>query len=214
MMFLRHIVPSQVFSAVSGAKKPERGKSIFILTVAAAFLFLSVVSIQAQNMDVSKLKYDLSATGTGIVIEGLAPNAGTVKTLYLPSQIENTPVTEIAPGAFANCDSLLVVFIPNSVTAIGARAFADCDSLVSVTLPVNLTAISAGTFFNCHSLVAMTIPETIVSIDNQAFSGCTSLQSISLPSHPISYGYSVFSDTNLNITSKKALRKSGYTDSL
>jgi hypothetical protein len=41
-------------------------------------------------------------------------------------------LTSIGEAAFANCDGLTSVTIPNSVTKIGARAFAECDGLTEI----------------------------------------------------------------------------------
>ena len=43
-------------------------------------------------------------------------------------------MTEIAVGAFQNCNQVLKVTIPDSVTIIGEAAFAHCLSLESITL--------------------------------------------------------------------------------
>ena len=44
-------------------------------------------------------------------------------------------VTSIGRRAFADCQWLTTINIPNSVTSIGDHAFHGCDSLTSITLP-------------------------------------------------------------------------------
>lgn len=65
------------------------------------------------------------------------------------------------------------------VTQIGDNAFADCDQLVWVTLPEEISRIGYQAFKNCISLegIFSEIKSRIV-IGNKAFDGCNSLQII------------------------------------
>ena len=94
--------------------------------------------------------------------------------------IPNT-VTYIALNAFRNCTGLTSVTIPNSVTSIGKSVFYDCSNLTSVTLPNLITTIDSFTFYNCTSLTSITIPNSVTSINKSAFCYCSSLTSVSIP---------------------------------
>ena len=61
--------------------------------------------------------------------------------VVIPETYEGLPVTSIGDYAFAYCDSLTSVTIPDSVTSIGNRAFYDCSGLTSVTIPDGVTSI-------------------------------------------------------------------------
>ena len=80
--------------------------------------------------------------------------------------------------AFAYCDSLTSVTIPDSVTTIGEWAFADCDSLTSVTIPDSVTSIGYSAFEYCTSLTSVTIPDSVTSIGYSAFRFCYSLTDV------------------------------------
>lgn len=102
-------------------------------------------------------------------------------TLNIPSTIEGYPVTTIAPEAFAHCNALTVVTIPESVTHIGEAAFLLCTQLTSVTLPQGLTTLEGRVFEDCKGLKSIVLPKAMTSIGRYAFAGCTSLTSITLP---------------------------------
>ena len=55
-------------------------------------------------------------------------------------------------GAFANCEALEEIRLPNSVTKIGTDAFRGCKKLKSFTVPVGTTTIGEGCFVDCGSL--------------------------------------------------------------
>lgn len=69
-------------------------------------------------------------------------------------------ITVIPNGAFAHCELLEVVNIPDSVTEIGYYAFSDCKSLKSVTIPDSDIRIKSNAFADCVSLESINIPES------------------------------------------------------
>ena len=70
-----------------------------------------------------------------------------------------------------------------SVTSIGWGAFAECESLTSVTIPNSVTRIEIGAFADCSSLTSITIPNSVTSIGDLAFYGCDGLKSVEVPRH-------------------------------
>lgn len=64
------------------------------------------------------------------------------------------------------------------VTSIDSKAFADCNALTSITIPDSVTSIGSGAFSGCSSLKNITIPESVVRIGASAFSSCTTLTSV------------------------------------
>lgn len=90
-------------------------------------------------------------------------------------------ITQIPEGAFAECQSLNHIKLPNSVTEIGNYAFSGCSSLKSITIPNSVTSIGWGAFDGCSSLTSLTIPNGVTSIGEGVFCGCSSLASITIP---------------------------------
>ena len=66
-------------------------------------------------------------------------------------------VTSIGKNAFANCNGLTSIDIPNSVTSIGRSAFSQCDSLTSITIPRSVTDIDQNPFWGCRSLTSIKV---------------------------------------------------------
>ena len=65
-----------------------------------------------------------------------------------------------------------------SVTRIGDYAFARCNSLTSIVIPEGVTSIGKYAFWYCSSLTSITIPDSVTSIGDWAFLNCTLLTSI------------------------------------
>ncbi|MDB4500920.1 leucine-rich repeat domain-containing protein [Akkermansiaceae bacterium] len=112
--------------------------------------------------------------------------------LLIPNEVDGLVVTSIGNGAFAFCESLTSITIPESVTSIGNEAFSDCTSLTSITIPDSVTSIGESAFRNCSSLTSITIGNGVTSIGDFAFSDCTSLTSITIPDSVTSIGGSAF----------------------
>ena len=93
--------------------------------------------------------FEYTVTGDEATITGYT---GSAKSLVIPSELGGKPVTEIGIFAFALCDSLTEVTIPEGVTSIGNAAFSGCSSLTEVTIPKSVTSIGDAAFYNCDAL--------------------------------------------------------------
>ena len=90
-------------------------------------------------------------------------------------------VTAIGRRAFAECDAISSIILPNTITTIGCLAFTNCRNLCSIPIPYSVTAIDYGAFSECENLTSITLPSSITTIGEQVFSGCRNLTSIILP---------------------------------
>ena len=88
-------------------------------------------------------------------------------------------ITSIGWSAFAYCNSLTSVMIPNSVTSIGNDAFNRCSSLSSVIIPNSVTSLGKWTFYYCSGLTSVTIGNSVTIIGDFALTGCNGLTTIS-----------------------------------
>lgn len=146
-----------------------------------------------------------------------------------------------------DCDtSATSVTIKEGIRAIGNAAFAGCNSLSTLVLPDSLTLICSGgysgVFDGCNSLIynehengkylgntnnpymclvdvidssvtAFTIPATTKFIGDEAFSGCTSLESLTIPDGMLSIGNSAFRSCSSlrNITIPDSVTSIGHS---
>lgn len=90
-------------------------------------------------------------------------------------------VDRIGNYAFADCESLGSVIIPDSVTSIGECMFLYCSGLTNVVLPDSVTSIAYGAFTGCSTLEKITIPDSVTLIGDRAFYYCEGLESITIP---------------------------------
>ena len=85
-----------------------------------------------------------------------------------------------------------VVFAGNKIETIETNAFADCNSLKQVVLPEGLKTIGYNAFLRCSALEEITLPDAVTVIDKQAFSQCSALKKVILGTQLESIGTNVF----------------------
>ncbi len=164
-----------------------------------------VFSMSGENMEDDRPNLKLSAGGFyyGIIFEDGKPVAEVagyenkdMKNVVVPESIEGMPVvsadfsdgydlvTVVLPKTirrftFANCSSLTMAEIPDSVESLGIFAFEDCTSLIEMEMPKSLKHI--GDFANCQSLASIKVPQSVAAIGYKAFEDCFSLKKLRMP---------------------------------
>ena len=85
--------------------------------------------------------------------------------IIIPSTYKGLPVTSIKEEAFLWCPNTVVgIFIPNSVTSIGNAAFHECIGLKGIVIPSSVTSIGEEVFRLCLSLTNINVDS-----DNQYY---------------------------------------------
>lgn len=122
-------------------------------------------------------------------IEGnvLKEYTGTDTDIQLPAGI-----TAIGRSAFAHCEKLRSVVIPDSVTTVDMQAFLGCSGLTKISLPKDLKAVGYAAFRDCAELETVSLPEGLRHIDDYAFKNCAKLHNIILPQSMETIGYEAF----------------------
>lgn len=103
-------------------------------------------------------------------------------------------VKVIGNGAFAFCNSITIINIPNSVATIGESAFWGCESLTNINIPNSVTTIGKSAFGWCKSLTNINISNSVTTIGYLTFWSCESLTNINIPNSVTTIGKSAFLD--------------------
>ena len=72
--------------------------------------------------------------------------------------------------------SITTVSINSNCKFIGGSAFAYCNSLEEIVIPNGVVSVGSKAFYYCKSLAEVEIPDSVTSIGEFAFNGCRSLQ--------------------------------------
>ena len=84
-------------------------------------------------------------------------------------------VLSLKDGCFRECNGLTSIVIPNSVTSTEGNLFYRCDYLSSITLSNSLTRIADSMFQNCRGLTSIVVPDGVTYLGSYSFSLCNSL---------------------------------------
>ena len=175
------------------------------------FCLFSFSAIHAENKWESEpdgTEWYLSVDGTLTVSkEGDMPNYDEGETPWdfqrddIKKIVIKEGVTRIGDYAFAGCQNLTSVEIPNSVKSIGVRAFVECIKLPSIEIPNSVTIIGYQAFYNCYYLASVTIGNSVTDIAKEAFCALPYLTSITFKgSNPPKFGENVFKAANENVS--------------
>ena len=155
-------------------------------------ILFAFVPVQA-DADNEALYYDcfayiLSNDNTAEVVRYMSSD----RTVTIPDQLDGYSVTSIGDNAFAHCESLEKVSIPENASSLGRNAFYGCASLKEVVIPGSVTAIDYGTFRDCISLRKVIISDGITTIGDYAFMWCKSLAEIIIPESVTTIDFGAF----------------------
>ena len=162
--------------------------------VLAVFLALCCITFTATACNEiiiaeSGLVYEVSEDGQFAMVKGYK---GAIVDVVVEETFEGVPVQLINGSAFAHCETLKSVVIPQSVSIISEHAFRNCTALTSVEIPDSVIAIARGAFYGCTALEQITLPNQIDMISFSVFYGCTALKSVKIPSSVINVMESAF----------------------
>lgn len=95
---------------------------------------------------------------------------------------ENEPytITTLDESAFAGCEQLLAIYLPDTVTALGRYAFEGCIRLEEVLLSHSLESLEYRTFAGCTALRHIILPDSIEHIHLEVFADCSSLEEFTI----------------------------------
>ena len=127
----------------------------------------------ADAVEIGGIYYNLFSGGKASVAPN--PNGKYSGSIIIPESVTYGDATysviSIGDGAFAGCNGLTSITIPNSVTRLGNFAFEGCSGLTSITIPNSVTSIGESTLKGCSGLTSITIPNSVTRLGGSAFDG-------------------------------------------
>ena len=187
---------------------------LFFVTMMICISAAWTQQFSAINNDGKTIYYSVidSATSQVAVVESPDSYCGTIN---IPASVEHNgttySVTAIGESAFAWCNELIKVTLPNSITQIGKSAFWICEELTEINIPNSVTTIGESAFFKCMNITSINIPNNIIHIEDHVFSFCTNIKSFKIPDSVTTIGESAFQGcTNLkSITLPNSIKTIG-----
>lgn len=73
--------------------------------------------------------------------------------IAIPRKVGKYDILRIGMHAFAGCEKIRKLSVPEGVIEIGPRAFAGCSSLASIKIPDSVTSIGYGAFEDCKCVI-------------------------------------------------------------
>lgn len=125
------------------------------------------------NAIVGNLKFVCNTGSHQAILAGHTYTSGYNVQLEIPAtfDVDGTSyvVTEIADGAFYNCNILSEVTVPEGVKRIGESAFPYCYNLSRVSLPSTLQSIGDYAFYGCPLMSVVVAMQNPVNIAQNVF---------------------------------------------
>lgn len=97
--------------------------------------------------------------------------------VVVPSEIEDMPVTKLAPYAFSSHGAVKIT-LPNTIIELGGHCFSNCEAITQFEIPDGVSIIPDSCFNFCRNLEKITIPDSVRIISSSAFYHCIRLRDI------------------------------------
>ena len=96
--------------------------------------------------------------------------------LYIPESVK-----EIGRCAFADCEYLKEITVPDTVEKIDLFAFRGCFRMNKATIGKGVKKLGVNTFYFCTSLKEVVLSDNLEEIADSAFMSCRALSKINIP---------------------------------
>ena len=134
------------------------------LTILIALMAMCSFAFAQYDFQKGDINYKITSDTIPYTVEVSSPvTYATYLNIVIPNSViheGNTyAVTTIGEYAFAHCNGLTNIAIPNSVTTIGEYAFFSCSNLVTIMIGNSVTTIGNEAFLFCGSLRQIDVAE-------------------------------------------------------
>jgi hypothetical protein len=153
------IIPSSVTQIKRGCFLFATGPSSITIPASVAVIEpmafatnnLNAINVDENNPNFISMDKMLFSKDTTTLVECLKTKSGAVT---LPQSTRH-----LATNAFAYCQNITGVTLPEGLESIGYLAFVDNQRLNNIVIPSSVTHIAPGPFANCPALVNLSIAE-------------------------------------------------------
>ena len=115
-------------------------------------------------------------------IASIVKYIGSDSDVRIPSTIEGVSVRHIGTNAFRFCNTLVNVYMPDTVETMDCFIFSNCDNLETVELSNSLREMGQYIFNSCPKLKKISLPESLTYLEHWTFQFCGSLEEVYIPS--------------------------------
>lgn len=144
----------------------------------AAYNLTAVITVDFHTLYSDSDCFEFDIIGGQAILSGVTDKGKTEEELIVPPEYNGYLVKQVKESAFANCQNVKFIYLPNAVTYIGKAAFQNCYSLKSIGITnngnLNLDEIKDDTFNGCVNLTSVAFWEHIKVVGARAFMNCTS----------------------------------------
>ena len=143
-------------------------------------MLLPLVASAQNKVEIDGIWYNLTAENkTAEVASSPTKYSGDLVILdAVEFEGKSYSVTSIGNNAFASCNMLGSIIIPDGVISIGNNAFSSCHLLSSIIIPEGVKSIGSNAFYNCKFIESIVLPNSLETIDFSAFAFCPMLKNV------------------------------------
>lgn len=134
----------------------------------------------AGTFELDGVVYEIISDDEAMIVSGSTYEGNLILNDWVTYEGTQYKLVSIGPDAFANCETITGVTLPQSVATIGTNAFAGCINLSEANLGYSdIQIIEEGVFSGCAALTDVTLPFGLKYISSNVFKGCFALSLIS-----------------------------------
>lgn len=140
-----------------------------------AVTILLFLANSARSFNVDGIEYTLIENGMAAQVSH-SSEYGSIINLTIPDSViyngQRYPVIAVGNSTFTECENLKTVNLGSKLKSILMYAFAFCDSINEIIIPDNVEYIDYAAFLSCRNLEKIVIGKSVSSLYINAFMFC------------------------------------------
>ncbi len=191
-------------------------RKLLIIVLLMCCIILIGIKVNADEIEKKHVDYTYILENDEVTIKRVIPDrAALLYIVSIPDQIDGHKVTKIADYAFENT-AIRVAYIGKNVVSIGNRAFAECEDLESIVIPESVTDLGYGVFYKDKKMKSVVINGNLDIIGNSCFYQCSNLEDVEIKGSVKNIGQDAFYNCSslekINISSANKIGECAFKD--